>query len=435
MTATPEACRDRKWLSVADATATTTTGQPSAERSFTIMNYNLLCQQLIRRTLFPYASQNSLKWKSRKGKLLAEISHWKADIMCLQEVGIEHWHQVFAQHFKQLGYDSRLFFSMKKTHGVAILWKRSKFHLVDELSVRMDSSMDVCGETLQTDNVGLVAALRFGSAASAECADPYADSVDPEYRIAGNGSSASGDDGVKGIIVSNTHLFWLPGACYERLQQQIAMLAAQRAMQAKHPGFAVISCGDFNTTPDDAGYALLTKTRPVTLNEWQLDNLLPTTLVDEDVEEEGGSGATSSSLSYADMASAGTPSESDSTSNKRRKLEEEERQAEADFVRDQERVQRLVKHIQAENAPLRSCYSTYADLDVAYRTEQWPGEPVFTNYAKWKGTLDYIFFRPGQGLHAQAVMSLPAERHMKPGLPNETFPSDHVALLARFGVA
>ncbi|KAJ2746505.1 RNA exonuclease ngl2 [Coemansia sp. BCRC 34301] len=429
MIALPEACRDRKWLPVADAS------QPVAERSFTVMSYNLLCQLLIRRTLFPYASQNSLKWKLRKNKLLAEISYWKADIMCLQEVGIEHWHLVFAQHFKQLGYDSRLFYSMSKTHGVAILWKRSKFHLVDELSVKMDSSMDVCGETLQTDNVGLVVALRFGSAASAESADPYADSVDPEYRIASDGNSAATGDSVKGIVVSNTHLFWLPGACYERLQQQIAMLDAQRSVQAKHPGFSAISCGDFNTTPDDAGYALLTKTRPVTLNDWQLDNLLPTTMVDEDEEEESNSGAVSSALSYADMVSAGTSSESDDTSSKRRKLEEEERQAEADFARDQERVQRLVKLIQTDNVPLRSCYSTYADLDVAYRTKQWPGEPIYTNYAKWKGTLDYIFYWPGQGLHVQGVMSLPDEARMKPGLPNESFASDHVALLARFGVA
>ncbi|KAJ2067269.1 RNA exonuclease ngl2, partial [Coemansia sp. RSA 2337] len=100
-----------------------------------------------------------------------------------------------------------------------------------------------------------------------------------------------------------------------------------------------------------------------------------------------------------------------------------------------ERVQRLTKLIQADNDPLRSCYSTYADLDASYRTEQWVGEPIYTNYAKWKGTLDYIFYRPGQGLDVRDVMSLPAEGRMKPGLPNVTFPSDHVALLARFDCA
>ncbi|KAJ2040599.1 RNA exonuclease ngl2 [Coemansia sp. S3946] len=419
MIAIPEACKDRKWLSVNG-----TTGRSTSGRSFTIMSYNILCQKLIRRTLFPYANQESLKWKSRKSKLLSEISHWKADIMCLQEVGIEHWHQIFGPHFKQLGYDSRLFYSMSKSHGVAILWKRSKFHIVDEMGVRMDSSMGVCEETLQTDNVGLVAALRFGSAGSMECADPYADSVDPEYRI-DTGVPAGGE----GVIVSNTHLFWRPDACYERLQQQVAMLAAQREMQEKYPNFPFISCGDFNTTPDDAGYALLTKPRPVVLNEWQLDNLLPTTMVEEDES------SSESTISYAAMATAGTSSESDDTSSKRRRLEEEVKQAEIDFARDQERVQRLTKFIQADNDPLRSCYSTYAELDTSYRTEQWVGEPIYTNYAKWKGTLDYIFYRPGQGLDVRDVMSLPAEGRMKPGLPNVTFPSDHVALLARFDCA
>ncbi|KAJ2795156.1 RNA exonuclease ngl2 [Coemansia furcata] len=345
--------------------------------------------------------------------------------MCLQEVGIEHWHQIFASHFKQLGYDSRLFYSMSKSHGVAILWKRSKFHIVDEKGVRMDASMDVCEETLQTDNVGLVAALRFGSASNMESTDPYADSVDPEYRI-DTGVPPSGE----GIIVSNTHLYWRPGACYERLQQQIAMLAAQREMQEKYPGFPVISCGDFNTTPDDAGYALLTKARPVSLNEWQLDNLLPTTMTDEEDES-----SAETTISYAAMATAGTSSESDDTSTKRRRLEEEEKQAELDFARDQERVQRLLRLIQADNSPLRSCYSTYADLDASYRTEQWVGEPIYTNYAKWKGTLDYIFYRPGQGLDVHDIMSLPAEGRLKPGLPNERFASDHVSLLVRFGCA
>ncbi|KAJ2380198.1 RNA exonuclease ngl2 [Coemansia sp. RSA 2611] len=357
------------------------------------------------------------------------MSHWKADIMCLQEVEIEYWHKIFAQHFKKLGYDSRLFYSKSKSHGVAVLWKRSKFHIVDEISVHMDVSMDVCDETLQTDNVGHVTALRFGSADSMDCADPYADSVDPEYRI-DSGVPASGvQAGTEGIVVSNTHLFWRPDACYERLQQQIAMLAAQREMQEKYPGFLLISCGDFNTTPDDAGYALLTKARPVTLNEWQLDNLLPTTMIEE---EEPSS---DTPISYAEMTTAGTSSESDDTTSKRLRLEEEERQAEIDFARDQERVQRLVKLIQADNDPLRSCYGTYADLDESYRTEQWVGEPIYTNYAKWNGTLDYIFYRPGQGLDVRDVMSLPAEERMKPGLPNEVFASDHVALLARFGCA
>ncbi|KAJ2735013.1 RNA exonuclease ngl2 [Coemansia sp. BCRC 34962] len=394
------------------------------------MSYNILCQKLIRRSLFPYASPNSLKWKLRKSLLLSEISHWKADIMCLQEVEIVYWHQIFAQHFKRLGYDSRLFYSKSKSHGVAILWKRSKFHIVDEMGVCMDESMAVCEETLQTDNVGLVATLRFGSAGSMDCADPYADSVDPEYRIDSGVPASSAQASSEGIIVSNTHLFWRPDACYERLQQQIAMLAAQREMQEKYPEFTLISCGDFNTTPDDAGYVLLTKARPVTLNEWQLDNLLPTTMA-----EVGDEPSSDTPISYAEMATAGTLAETDDTNSKRRRLEEEERQAEIDFARDQERVRRLLELIQADNDPLKSCYGTYADLDASYRTEQWAGEPIYTNYAKWKGTLDYIFYQPGRGLDVRDVMSLPAEERMKPGLPNESFPSDHVALLVRFGCA
>ncbi|KAJ2009583.1 RNA exonuclease ngl2 [Coemansia thaxteri] len=435
----PGACVDRKWLSVG---ATPENESGASERTFTVMSYNILCQKLIRRSLFPYASSKSLKWKSRKEKLLKEISHWKADILCLQEVGIEHWHQIYAPHFRQAGYDSRMFFSMQKSHGIAILWKRAKFHMVGEQTVNMDDSICVDGERLITDNVGLVVVLRFGSeVARVESVDPYADSVDPEYRISAGGASTA-VPGPPGVIVTNTHLYWKPGACYERLQQQIAMLAAQRSIQEKHPDYPVIFCGDFNTTPDDAGYALLTKARPVVLNEWQLDNLLPVTMEDDEEEDEeenddaeDSTSGSVSTTSYAAVTSAGTLAESEDLVAKRRRLEEYERKAEADLARDQERVRRLVSLLQMENPILlRSCYSTYAELDPTYATKQWPGEPIYTNYAKWSGTLDYIFYAPTRGLAVRDVLSLPAEQRMKPGLPNETFASDHVALAARFGL-
>ena len=87
------------------------------------------------------------------------------------------------------------------------------------------------------------------------------------------------------------------------------------------------------------------------------------------------------------------------------------------------------------------------------------GEPSFTNYTLWKGTLDYIFWMidfdqdPLQNvktvsetlkeektlsLHPKdqiwvrflRVLTLPSVGNCLPGLPNSTFPSDHLALMA-----
>ncbi|KAJ2725317.1 RNA exonuclease ngl2 [Coemansia sp. Benny D115] len=409
----PPAYKNRKWLALSDCALASSNGTATASTSFTVMSYNILCQKLIKRNLFKYASKNSLRWKSRKRLIINELSYFDADIMCLQEVGTEDWNLEYRHHLKVTGYQSRFLQSIRKSHGVVIAWKPELFYAIEEASVNMDRSMEVCGERLNTDNVALLMVLGLGKA------------------------PAAGSDGKQapGIIVSSTHLFWKPAACYERLQQQVALLRAIRELQEKYPGYPVISCGDYNTTPDDAGYFLLTQPRPVALNEWQLDNLLPQHADDakDKTDTEGDDKSTASSaLSYASMAAAGTAAEPEDVALKRRKLEEEEKLAEELLQHDTELAQNLVQCIQADYQPMRSCYSTYTDLDPTYHTDQWKGEPIYTNYTAWKGTLDYIFYTPDRGLVAREIMSLPKKTEMDPGLPNETFGSDHLSILARF---
>ncbi|KAJ2400299.1 RNA exonuclease ngl2 [Coemansia sp. RSA 2559] len=420
----PNAWLQRRWLEIAKNAPSST-----EKDLLTVMSYNILCQTLIKRTRYPYASKGCLKWKTRKSTLLNELDYWRADIVCLQEMGITHWNEDFSRHFNSGGYKSRFFYNIFKSHGVTISWKSSKFHVVDELNVPMDGSAEVCGESLDTQNVALIVVLRRG---------PEPGTVATETDV---GSQANLLDRAPGVIVSNTHLYWVPGGCYERLQQQIVLLRGIKAMQEKYPDFSIISCGDFNTTPDDAGYDLLTRMRPVKLNEWQLDNLLPRTLEDDDEDDDtdipnnkDGKSATKNTVplprSYADIAAS--PFDEESARVKRIKLEEQERRLEDQMKIDAERVQKLVSTIQKEFKPLRSCYSTYADLDSSYHTEKWQGEPIFTNYTEWKGTLDYIFFAPDSGISLREVLSLPEEKHLKPGLPNDALPSDHISLIARF---
>ncbi|KAJ2348405.1 RNA exonuclease ngl2 [Coemansia erecta] len=407
----PDSCKDRKWLAVGKQLAA------APKHTFTVMSYNVLCQKLVKRTMFPYASKSSLKWKTRRPRLLDELSHLKPDIMCLQEVYTKNWGDTFDFWFKREGYGAQMFQSVYKSHGVSISWSKERFEAVDQVCLRMDKTTEVCGEALETDNIALIVVLRL---------------ID-ERAVAGP------SDGAQGIIVSNTHLYWKPSGCYERLQQQIVLQRALSAVQLKFPDYAVISCGDYNTTPDDAGYALLTTPRPVRLNDWQLDNLLPQTVASDDVGSETNDdndddtdSAKPAPMSYSEMAAAGTGAESEESVCKRRRLEAEERKADEQLQRDTGRVERLVSTMQAEGQVLESCYATYANVDPAYRTEQWLGEPIYTNYSLWKGTLDYIFYSPNRGLSVREVMSLPSEARLKPGIPNDTFASDHVSLVARF---
>ncbi|KAJ2083140.1 RNA exonuclease ngl2 [Coemansia sp. RSA 988] len=315
--------------------------------------------------------------------------------------------------FNREGYKAESFQSVSKSHCLSISWKKDRFTAIDRMCVRMDRSADVFGEPLHTDNVAQIIVLRF-------------------LRDSDLAS------GVPGVIVSNTHLFWKPNACYERLQQQLLITRALNVIRHEYRKYPIISCGDYNTTPDDAGYALLTSPRPVKLNEEQLDNLLPRSpYVDSSSSEheiENNETPQASAMSYSEMAATGTTAETDISLHKRHMLELEERKAEEQLKRDIERVGRLVAAVQNEQQPFTSCYATYADLDPSYRTDQWQGEPIYTNYTNWKGTLDYILFTSGSCLSLRSVLSLPSETQLKPGLPNDIFPSDHISLVAQFDI-
>jgi CCR4-NOT transcription complex subunit 6 len=73
-------------------------------------------------------------------------------------------------------------------------------------------------------------------------------------------------------------------------------------------------------------------------------------------------------------------------------------------------------------------------MDTAFANE-----PLFTNYtAKFKGTLDYIFYTPSR-LRVLAATSMPEEQEIKAvsgeGLPSACYPSDHMLLCCDVALA
>lgn len=49
----------------------------------TVMTYNVLAQNLIRRELFSH-SKDAVKWKNRSKVLANELSHYQPDVLCCQ---------------------------------------------------------------------------------------------------------------------------------------------------------------------------------------------------------------------------------------------------------------------------------------------------------------------------------------------------------------
>ena len=94
-----------------------------------------------------------------------------------------------------------------------------------------------------------------------------------------------------------------------------------------------------------------------------------------------------------------------------------------------------------------SVFSSYTTLDPIYAGKDWDGEPKYTTYTEWKGTLDYIFQVENEyeSVHARGehphhrlvpcnVLQLPDPSLFVPGLPNHHFGSDHVSLVVEFVV-
>ena len=80
----------------------------------------------------------------------------------------------------------------------------------------------------------------------------------------------------------------------------------------------------------------------------------------------------------------------------------------------------------------KSLYSRYQALKSG--DDKATGEPPFTCYNDWAGTIDYIFQFAGEDqVTLQELLDLPEESECKKetGLPNEQFSSDHLCLMAR----
>lgn len=83
-----------------------------------------------------------------------------------------------------------------------------------------------------------------------------------------------------------------------------------------------------------------------------------------------------------------------------------------------------------------SAYGQYVDVDTE-ASNDWAvsGEPRWTNYTEWKGTLDYIFQVALEGIEPlvlQGLLKLPTEDMLLPGLPNDQWGSDHLCLMAEY---
>ncbi|KAI1310276.1 hypothetical protein EDD11_003776 [Mortierella claussenii] len=222
---------------------------------FLFMSYNLLAQALVRRDMFPYASQSALRWKFRRQNILQEFLAFSPDLACLQEV--DFWEEFYLPALTKAGYETVFYKNQNKKHGCAIIWRKTRFEKLDHQTLEYD---DIGQPTFMTGNVGLMVGLRPVKQAT-QNPDPNADMLlaEEEEDEALDTNGAEEDAGLPGgVLVATTHLFWRPDGSYERLRQASILLDKIKEWNQQLK-FTVLLGGDFNTTPRDAAYRAMTR--------------------------------------------------------------------------------------------------------------------------------------------------------------------------------
>ncbi len=341
-----------------------------------LIQWNMLAQSCIKRENYPLASKKCLKKRYRDEVMVNLIKKVTPDVITCQEVGNYDFLKT-----NLIGFNSLYESYGRAKHGIAIFYNK-KFNLVH--SFREELLPFKCIWTRETSFI-------IGTVF--------------EYN------------GIK-FLVATTHLYWHPMADYARLRAVVGCLLALN----KYKELPVIFAGDFNSTPDSAAINLcLTSKHQFMLTRVQI-NALESSFV---------SGSTEESDNASDQIG-------DYPFNKLwefidLKLKNNElltlRNAYCNY-------EMQYPTVLAENRLGHSIYANdtssayYGINDELKFTTAADHNPLFTNYCfGFKACIDYILHH---NIHCTDTLKLPNEVDIVNGIPNDTFPSDHLILGATF---
>ncbi|KAF2427735.1 hypothetical protein EJ08DRAFT_348728 [Tothia fuscella] len=376
---------DRPWVVIDDT--------PVAEKDkFSVVTFNILCDKSATQAAFGYTPSNALNWDTRKKMILAELAERDGDVVCLQEIDQENFHNYFREALAHYGYKGIFFprgrsktmseFQQRTVDGCAIFYKNSRYVVLDKQLIDfkniainrpdMKADHDVFNRVMIRDNIGVAIFL--------------------EDRKTGTR-----------LIVATTHLFWDEAFRDVKLVQVAILMEeithlAQRwanvpAVPEKDKAVFRFTNGDSLDDEDDKEVVI---ENPIPSMEYAKGTDIPFVLCG-DFNSKPDSGV------YQLITQGEIPGiHQDLGQYKYGK-----------FTRD------------GMNHPfaLKSAYSHI-------------GELPFTNYtSNFRGVIDYITY----SINSLGVIGLlgevdPEYLERVPGFPNQHFPSDHLALQSEFVV-
>ncbi|CAH8301050.1 unnamed protein product [Eruca vesicaria subsp. sativa] len=245
-------------------------GRIQSAGSFTVLSYNILSDTSASSDLYSYCPPWALSWPYRRQNLLREIVGYRADVVCLQEVQSDHFHEIFAPELDKHGYQALykrktnevLSGSTSAIDGCATFFRRDRFSHVKKYDVEFNKAAQSLTEAIIPPTQKRTALNRLVK-------DNIALIVVLEAKFGNQPTDPSGKRQL--ICVANTHVNVQQELKDVKLWQVHTLLKGLEKIAAS-ADIPMLVCGDFNTLPGSAAHSLLVRGK--------VDPLHPDLLVD-----------------------------------------------------------------------------------------------------------------------------------------------------------
>ena len=221
------------------------------ETKFRIISYNILAELYATRQMYAYCDAWSLLWPYRRSIILKEIQESAGDVICLQEVQVDHYEKDLLPFMQRLGYDGQYKQKSResmgqygKIDGCATFWNLNKFSLLENYSLEFnDYAVYTASEMNLSEH-------EYRKVVNQLNRDNIAQIIILEGRTRANLTMS--------LCVVNTHLY----SNYQRpdvkLWQTIALIR-EIEQYLMHREIPLIICGDFNSEPHSSVYEFLSR--------------------------------------------------------------------------------------------------------------------------------------------------------------------------------
>eukprot|EP00126_Sphaerothecum_destruens_P004176 Sdes_comp18039_c0_seq1m7371 len=242
---------ERSWISVPSTEPTPASAR--AGETFTVFCYNVLCEKYATPQMYGYTPSWCLEWSYRKQQIIREIVSFNADIIALQEVATEQYHEFFSPELTQRGY-SGVFHpktrvrtmpeqEKKLVDGCCIFYRTSRFQALEHFTIDFNAMAsaavsnaegkigdDMLNRVFCKDNIAVLLLLESKISKSVVCC-------------------------------ANAHIHWNPEfkdvkviQAYMLLEEIKKIFWARYGRSISPP---IVLCGDFNSLPDSGVYEFL----------------------------------------------------------------------------------------------------------------------------------------------------------------------------------